>query len=325
MYVNTILKFKEEIEQILPLKSDVKIAIALSGGCDSVALVFLVNEILKETNWQLFCITIDHRLRENSTKEAIQVNKMMIAYGINHIILPWEEEKPKSNIQAKARIARYQLLTNFCKSNNIGYLLTAHQKNDQAENFIIRVEHGSGLYGLSGIAKIAEFNQIKIIRPLLTFSREELENFLRFKNIEWIEDPSNQNEKFARVRARKFLSERPQLINKLADISKNLNNAKECVEYILERAVDELLEINDNAIIDLEGFNKLPQEIRFRMLAQTLQIIGKEDKMARGERIERLITKIACAKEFKAATLAKCLIKRKANKIIISPEFKDEY
>lgn len=321
MYVNTILKFKEEIERILPLKNQLKIAISLSGGCDSTALVFLVNEILKQTHWQLFCITIDHRLREDSTKEANQVSELMKQYGINHIIISWNGEKPKSNIQEKARIARYKLLTDFCNDNNIDYLLTAHQKNDQAENFIIRSEHGSGLYGLSGIPKVTEFNQTKIIRPLLEFSREELQDFLIAKNIAWIEDPSNENEKFARVRARKFLNERPELIDKLAYISKNLNNAKESIEYLLKRSIDELVEINQDASIDLLGFNQLPQEIKFRMLAQILQIIGKESKMARGERIERLIDKLATGQEFKAATLAKCLIRRKNNHIIISPEY----
>lgn len=322
MTINIVLKFKEEISSLLPLKKQPKVAVAVSGGSDSLALAILLNKILQESGGELFCITIDHGLRENSAIEAIKVKKLLKRHNIKQEIISWIGEKPKANLQEEARVIRYKLLTDYCHQHGIVYLATGHQQNDQAENFLIRADHGSGVYGLAGIPRLTEFNNIKIIRPLLEFNKDELQEFLRNENIEWIEDPSNQNERFTRVKFRKLLNQYPEWISKLSNISRNLSKAKDCIEYMLTKAMKELVEFNQDGkvSIDLAAFNQLPQEIRFRILAKTLQDIGLDKKMARGERIERLIAKIAAGKEFKKSTLAKCLISRKKNLIIIEPE-----
>ena len=299
----------------------IRIAAAVSGGSDSMALCILLSRFVREYDGELHCITIDHRLRDSSSSEAIRVGKILESLNINHKILPWEGTKPKSNIQEEARLVRYNLLTDYCHQHGILYLSTGHQKNDQAENFIIRLEHGSGVYGLSGIPKLGEFNQIKIIRPLLEFTKEELQNFLESQNIGWIEDPSNKNEKFTRVKIRNILNKHPEWIDKLATVSKNLSRAKDCIEYMLNKAIEELVEIQHNCItIKQEEFNKLPQEIRFRMVTKLLQDFSKNQKPARGERIENLLAKIATGNAFKASTLSGCLISRKKDKIIIKLE-----
>ncbi len=299
----------------------IKIAAAVSGGSDSMALCALLNRFVKEYDGKLDCITIDHQLRDDSSSEAIRVGKILKTLNINHKIIPWEGAKPKSNLQEEARLARYNLLTDYCHKHGILYLSTGHQKNDQAENFIIRADHGSGIYGLSGIPKLGKFNKIKIIRPLLDFKKEELQDFLRSQNIEWIEDPSNQNEKFTRVKIRNILNQYPEWIDKLATVSENLSRAKDCIEYLLNKAIDEFVDFQPGyTSINLEGFNNLPQEIRFRMLTKLLQLIGTNLKPARGERIENLLAKIAKGNSFKASTLSGCLIYRKKDKIIIQLE-----
>jgi tRNA(Ile)-lysidine synthase len=321
--VDILAKFKTEILQVLPSINGLKLGLAVSGGSDSLALCFLLQESQNDLDFQLKCITIDHKLRSESSKEALKVNALLNNYNLNHCVIAWEGEKPSSNLQEEARIARYKLLTDFCHQNNITHLLTAHQKNDQAENFIIRADHGSGVYGLAGISPTTKMHGINIIRPLLNFSKEELQEFLRSRNIEWIEDPSNQNEHFARVKARNFLNQHQQWIPKLASISKNLARAKDSIEYIVNKSINEMATISDqSASIELKAFNDLPQEIRFRMMAKILQEVSQNEKSARGERIENLLIKIEAGKEFKASTLSDCLIKRKKNQLVITLENK---
>lgn len=297
------------------------IAVAVSGGSDSLALSFLMAKFAKENNINLHCITIDHQLRSESSEEAEKTKKLLAEYGIHHITIQWIGDKPKANIQEKARIARYTLLTEYCRKHNINYLCTGHQKNDQAENFIIRAEHGSGLYGLAGIPKLNEFNQIHIARPLLEFSKNELIDFLKKNHINWCEDPSNQNEKFTRVKIRKLLGQSPEWVDKLAALSDNLAHAKEAVEYTVNEKFLNLVTIDsDQAIIKLTDFNLLPQEIRFRLMLRTLQLFHPSNKPPRGERLDNLLNKIKDEKNFKASTLAGCLIAKKKDFLIIKFE-----
>ncbi len=320
---NDILtRFNAQMDKIGVVAGNSRIAVAVSGGSDSLALCLLLNQWIKNNGGALVCITIDHQLRVESSSEAIKVGDILSALGLEHRIIAWPGEKPKANIQEKARIARYNLLTDYCHQHNIIYLATGHQRNDQAENFIIRADHGSGVYGLAGIPIIGEFNQIKIIRPLLEFKKEELQALLEAKNIEWIEDPSNQNEYFMRVKVRKLLNEYPEWIDKLANISNNLSKAKECIEYMLEKSIKELVIFpsESKALIELLGFNQLPQEIRFRMIGTILQNIGTKEKPARAERIERLLDKVKTGNAFKASTLSGCLISRKKEQLVITHE-----
>ncbi|MCT4634807.1 MAG: tRNA lysidine(34) synthetase TilS [Rickettsiales bacterium] len=313
-------KFCQDI--VTPLK-EIQVAVAVSGGSDSVALCILLNRFVKEYGGELHCLTIDHQLRSDSLSEAIKVGEILKKRGVNHQIISWKGKKPKSNIQEEARLARYSLLTEYCHKNNISYLATGHQKNDQAENFIIRLDHGSGVYGLSGIPRIGEFNKIKIIRPLLNFTKQELQEFLVSQNIKWIEDPSNHNEKFTRVKIRNILKQYPEWIDKLATVSDNLSKTKDCIEYFLNKSIKELVEVHSDFVsIKQEGFNELPQEIRFRMLTKLLQEFSSNLKPARGERLENLLAKIKTGKEFKASTLSGCLISRKKDNIIITLEEK---
>ena len=313
--------FKQHLNQAIPDLERSKLIVATSGGSDSLALCFLLKEMISQVNFSFLSIIVDHKLRIESSKEAQEVSKLLNDKGIASKIIEWEGEKPKSNIQEEARLARYEILTNYCKANNFNYLLTAHQKNDQAENFIIRLEHGSGLYGLSGIQQKTKINQVKVIRPLLNLDKNQLKDFLNSKNIEWVEDPSNENEKYARVKARNFLKSSPHLIKKLINASNNLNNAREAIEFYVDKFFKENVTINDqNAVFDFDIFNQQPQEIRFRVLDLILhRVIGIEQKI-RGERINNLLHKIILGKDFTASTLGKCLIKRKKNQIIITPE-----
>lgn len=321
MVINTKLKFKAKISSLLPLEKPFKIAAAVSGGSDSLALLILLINSLQSSEIELICLTVDHKLRPESFAEAALVSNICKKLKVSHQILDWDGIKPSANMQHTARKARYKLLTDFCSNNQIEFLATAHQEQDQAENFLIRLEHGTGLYGLAGIAEKNVINGINIIRPLLEFSKEELRNVLLEEGIEWVEDPSNNNRKYTRTKFRVFLNRNPTWIHKLNLASKNLLKTKESIEYLLQKTKDTIVKRHDNGTsFDHNDFNLLPQEIKFRLISDLISDLKTTERPLRGERIENLINKLSEGKSFKAATLGKCLFKRKGTEIIISCE-----
>lgn len=230
------------------LPADVKkVAVAISGGCDSMALTFLLNEFCQKNNIELFALTVDHKVREGSTDEALALSKILKARTINHHIFNVSHDHDFTrNIEANMRKARYDLLYDFCQKNNIKYLFLGHHLGDIAENFLIRLFRGSGLDGLSTMAEMSDFKDIKLVRPLLDVKKEDLKQYLTQHNISWFEDESNQDEKFLRNKIRNFLNsfDEKDLINQRVkntsdDISqirdffddKMLNHAKEILDF----------------------------------------------------------------------------------------------
>ena len=179
------------------------VAVAVSGGADSLALVLR----LRDAGINVIALTVDHGLRSESRNEAIYVADVMKKNGIEHHILTWEGEKPTVGIEELARQARYRLMFEFCKLRGVSVLATGHHRRDQAETFLMRLQRGSGVYGLSGILPISKRDGITVIRPQLEDDPENLKDYLRSKKIVWIDDPMNDSEDFLRVKIRKFLPE----------------------------------------------------------------------------------------------------------------------
>ncbi len=176
------------------------VALAVSGGSDSLGLLHLAVERLGSE--KLRVLTVDHCLREGSQVEAEQVGRWAAALGVTHHILTWQGEKPATGIQAKARVARYDLMTAWCKAHGVAVLLTAHTLDDQAETVKMRAARTDSARSLAGIWPETTWNDVRIVRPLLHMRREQLRDFLRARDISWIDDPSNENRRFERVRIR---------------------------------------------------------------------------------------------------------------------------
>src|SRR5688500_149409 len=187
-------RFHSSLEA-LGLSGGEDIAVAVSGGGDSMALVLLLEDWTRERGGRLLALTVDHGLRPESAEEARRVHDILQSRGIEHRVLTWEGEKPQSHIQERAREARYALLCAECVREKIPFLAAAHNAEDQIETFWMRLAHGSGLDGLAGMAARREMRGMDLLRPLLGFSREELRRYCAQAGIEWIEDPSNQNQK----------------------------------------------------------------------------------------------------------------------------------
>lgn len=185
-----------------------KLVVAASGGVDSTVLTLLAHQYCQQNDIELFTVTVDHSIREESSKEALIVKDWMEAKGINHTVLqlPWEQDRSTA-VMETARQMRYDILTKYCKEIGATGLLTAHHKNDNIETFFIRVTGGSGSDGLASIPIRRLHNGIYLYRPLLSFSKDEIIATSLKMQHPWIEDPSNQNPKYQRSRVRQALKD----------------------------------------------------------------------------------------------------------------------
>ena len=205
MTANTLHKFLTEINTNFCFEKNTRVAVAVSGGADSMALMMLIQEWSVLVGAKVFCLTVNHNLRIEAESEARYVHGVAKSVNLEHHILSCNIPRGM-NLQSKARDARINVLTKWCHDNEVKHLFLAHNLNDLVETFFMRLFRGSGLRGLASIDALNIINNIRVIRPLLNFQRSELEEFLRARDIVWIEDPSNRNDVFMRSRMRKMLS-----------------------------------------------------------------------------------------------------------------------
>jgi tRNA(Ile)-lysidine synthase len=187
-----------------------RVAVAVSGGSDSMAMLRLLNEwaLLQSPRIETIVLTVDHGLRNASALEAQQVAQWCAALGISHHKLRWEGDKPITGIQARARQARYDLMSAWCASHQVSALLTGHTADDQAETVMMRQMRTDSAKSLVGIWPEREWNGIRVLRPMLSLRRENLRFYLRDISQNWIDDPSNDDMRFERVRVRQSLAGR---------------------------------------------------------------------------------------------------------------------
>ena len=299
--------FDENLDTILS-ETPKSIAVAVSGGSDSMALTLLANEWAKKNVVEFTALTVDHRLRVEAKDEAEQVSKWLAKYEIKHKTLTYQGEIPTSNIEAIAREYRYQLLCNYVKENKIDYLFIAHNMDEQTETFFLNLSQGSGVYGLCAMPKITIKNDIKIVRPMLKFTKDEIKEYLNSQNQQWIEDPSNQDDKYKRVRIRKLKSllDDLELSNeRLSKTMQNMERAKETIEFFADECIKNSVSSNGkNIIINRDKFIYYPSEIGLRVLANIIQNLSKTNYPPRFESLEMLYKKIKDASLGHGITLA---------------------
>lgn len=260
------------------LKGIGKVALALSGGVDSLALLHLLKEWSLKTGDFVKAYHVDHGLRPESSEEAEKVKTWAKDMGVPIKVLFWRHRGVNSRIQEKAREARYRLLIEACREDGIKALLTAHHREDNLETFFMRLSRGSGLKGLSGIKEISSVSGIKVIRPLLKFSKTELLHVLGDRP--FIEDPSNTEEKFERVRWRKSLQHLQE--EGLLDFSRvdssiqKLKESEEFLSHLIEAAIKNSVILHEEGYVSipLDFFRKYPRFFARRALEIILREMG---------------------------------------------------
>ena len=181
------------------------IGLCISGGSDSMALLMLMRRWIKRLNGRISAFHFDHNLRKKSGLEAITLEKKLKRLKVNFVKVKWNHEKIKTRIMERARDARYENIINQCKKMKIIHLMTAHNLEDNLETYLMRKKRSNSSLGLSSIPKIRIVDNVRIIRPLLFYKKRRLEATCRKFKIKWIEDESNNNQKFERVRTRNLL------------------------------------------------------------------------------------------------------------------------
>jgi len=319
-----ISKIYNEFSHSLKVKED--LAVAVSGGPDSLALAYLTKCYSLKNKIKVKYYIVNHRLRKESSAEAKVVKKVLKKIGIECKILNWNGKKPSKNIQSIARDKRYFLLANECKKNNIKNLLLGHHLNDLFENFLIRMVRGSGLNGLISFSNNTKYRDqnLNIIRPLLDLEKKDLLHVCKKVFSFFVKDPSNINEDYKRTRIRNLLHslEKEGLdIKKLKLTILNLKDSDKSIKFYVDRNLKKNVVFskhNNNYILNRSFFDE-SHEIIFRSLTKIIQNLGKKYYPARGKSINELIKGINI-KSFLKVTLGGCFIERVNETILISKE-----
>lgn len=292
--------FENKINLLLKGKSINKIAVAVSGGADSLCLTFLLHEWVKKQNISLYAFTVDHDLRSESASEAAYVHDLLTEKGICHETLFWSGEKPKVAIEEKARQARYDLLLNACKEKQIEHLCLAHHQNDQAETFLMRLIRSSGVDGLSAMQRVVKRENVFLLRPLLDYPRSRIQKTLQQHfHIRWIEDPSNTQDIYERVRLRHFQTQLDNLGLTASSITlsaKRLSRARNALEWMTDTFMTQHAQINPAGFVFIPNkpFNELPSEIQLRVLDKSMAHVIGSNYQSRMIQLEKMLEKMPC-------------------------------
>tara|TARA_B100001175_G_scaffold247537_1_gene214288 strand:- start:173 stop:1144 length:972 start_codon:yes stop_codon:yes gene_type:complete len=312
--------FIKTINKISVFEKNPTVAVGVSGGPDSMALIDLVNKWSKVIKGKITAVIVDHNLRSNSSEETNLILNHLLMNGINTKLLTVNKNKIKNRSMNEARINRYNLIIDYCKKNKIMHLLIGHHFDDNIETFVNRRIAGSDFEGLQSIKSISLTNKIIIIRPLLYFKKKEIYEFNKKNNIFYFEDPTNINTNYTRPAIRKFLREvniktYSNIQNEFQIIQDNLVPFNLMINEILIRNLIEVnskyLKINYNKLIKLD--NLLLEHI----IKKAYQFFNNKNKFLRSKKIQYFI-KIMVLSNFKIYNLGGMMLKKVDNSLVFS-------
>lgn len=294
------------------------IAVAVSGGPDSMALAYLLARVSSQP---VQALIVDHGLRPESKSEAAQVKKWLAAMpNMKPHILRWDGPKPARKIMEAARAARYKLLARKCRALKIRHLLLAHHQDDQAETFLFRLAKGSGLDGLGAMRPVQPYDDLILIRPLLAIPKVRLEATCDHFKIPFVRDPSNENPAYARPRLRAsadILAAEGLTSKRLALTAQRLSRAAQTLESLTEKyfAQTVLSQDKNRIVLDFDQLKVLPEEIALRILISSSCCLhpGADRKIGL-ERFENLLNDLFHLRPFRRRTLGKLIFALKKEK-----------
>ena len=293
-------------------------AVGVSGGGDSLALMYLLQgwaKAAKRPPPAVLCV--DHGLRPEAKREARQVVAWARAAGLYGYVLTHKGKPPRAGIEAAARQARYRLMGEWARRNGIKALYVAHNQDDQAETFLLRLARGSGVDGLSAMRPLAPYPDaaypdLMLVRPLLGFDRQELRDYLADRKLSWIDDPMNDDARFARIRIRKAwpaLEAAGLTKRRIADAAFHLGRARAALDAVSEVVLLRVCRMDgEGVLLDGKALVAAPRELGLRALASVLMIVSQAPYRPRFERLEVLFDAIATESFGAGRTLHGCRI-----------------
>lgn len=272
-----------------PLAVDEPIAVAVSGGPDSLALLILAYAAFGN---RVRVVTVDHGLRADSAAEAAVVAGYAASLGVAHVTLRWTGPKPTGNLQAAARDARYTLMAHWCTANGVAWLATAHHRDDAAETMLLRLARGSGVGGLGGIRPRRDLGgSVALIRPLLAMTKSDLARIVDAAGWAAVDDSSNRADRFDRTHARALLAATPWLDPaRLAASAAHLVDAEAALVWAADAAWRSRAEV-DAAIVTIDAVG-LPHDLARRLLLRAVVTLAP-DATPRGDGVERALGQLA--------------------------------
>jgi tRNA(Ile)-lysidine synthase len=287
------------------LPADQTIGVALSGGGDSTALL----HVCLVAGFRVEAVTVDHRLRPESGAEAAAVAASCAALNVPHAVQVWEHGVVTGNLMDAARRARIGLIRDWALSRGIGVVVLGHTREDVAETLLMGLARKAGIAGLSGMRAAWDERGLRVVRPLLQAGREELRDWLRDRGIPWVDDPTNENDRFTRVRARKVLAALAPLgisAEGLAEVAGNLAQAQAALAVQVEAAGRWVSERAGALCFD-QGFWAEPAEVQRQVVLAALGWLTGAAYAPRATEVERLMVALRGGRD---ATLAGCRARR---------------
>ncbi len=304
------------------------LALAVSGGPDSMALAFCVRRWLAEQKDKrtLIAFIVDHDLRHNSAAEAGETQANLARIGIEAEILRWQHSPVVRRLHETARKARRQLLVEACRRHQIPTLMLAHQRDDQAETILMRFAKGSGIDGLSGMRACDNRDGVAIMRPFLNIPKERLVATCVDAGLSFVIDPSNSSEKFARGRLRRvtpLLETEGFTTDRLIGLGARAREAKDAIDHAASMLLRVAARRDDSGTIEinLEHLRSAPTAVAQRALKLCLHHIHPQDYPAQHEAVSRLIEMLRRDQAVPAQTLYGCLIGKNSNSAWIMREY----
>ncbi len=310
-------EFARAMARFAPFETCPDLAIAVSGGADSMALAVLGKAWAEAMGGRARAFIVDHGLRPESGDEADLVAERCRAIGLEADILVWTGGKPARGIQAAAREARYDLLATACRRARVLHLLVAHHRDDQAETVALRAERGSTGPGLAGMTAAMEWRGLRVLRPLLEFGKDRLVATVRSRALAWVEDPSNANPAFSRVRLRQSGKKLPAAAeirtHQRRRLQAELQAAKDLVTCVV-------LHPAGYAVFDDLAWQKLNGERRLFVLNRLAMTIGGLQYAPRQDRLGRFLDRLDHPENFSSGTLGRCYWQRCGKRLRVTRE-----
>ena len=274
------------------------IAVAVSGGPDSLALTVLTREWARADGRAICCLTVDHGLRPEARAEAEDVARKLRDSGLSAHVLHYDGPRPVRDIQAAARAIRFGLIADWMTARGMRALLLGHHREDQAETVLLRLARGSGVDGLAAMAPVTKRDGLTLIRPLLDFPKARLVSTATTAGFAPIRDPSNADAAHARVRIRSLadrLAAEGMTPDRLADTARRMARARAALEQARDRYLSDHVVAHPAgyARFDAARFADLPEEVGLRALSHLIRVLGGSDYPPRESRVEALHRAIA--------------------------------
>lgn len=299
-----------------------RIGVAVSGGGDSMALLRGLVDFAKPAGITVCAATVDHGLREAAKAEAETVAATAKALDVPHDTLLWDGWTGEGNLLSEARAARYRLLAEWAKENRLDAVAIGHTSDDIAETFMMRLARGAGLAGLAAMSGDWRENDMRFLRPVLTLSRSDLRDCLSDLGQGWIDDPTNDDDTFDRVRMRNALPDLAELgltRERMSDVARQLADANAALQSVAQGfAQQHCREHVGDVLIDRSAFVDAPDDIKRRILNGALCYVASAHYVPRGTAMTDLMRAIATGK---GHTLHGCQITQTKGMIRVGREY----